>query len=82
MKRSFLEEITAEEVLKKEKQTYLDVRMQVEFDEECIPSAVHIPLDELARISRRRDRGDTCCIYPDLIMRIKRGVTPLQLMNN
>ena len=47
MKSSFLEEISAEEVLKKENPAYLDVRMQMEVNEERIPNAIHIPLDEL-----------------------------------
>ncbi|RJQ44427.1 MAG: hypothetical protein C4538_10430 [Nitrospiraceae bacterium] len=47
LKTSFLKEISAEEVLKKDDPTYLDVRMKMEFNEERIPHALHIPLDEL-----------------------------------
>jgi len=63
MKKSFLEEVAAEEVLKKEKQTYLDVRMQMEFDEERIPSAVHIPLDELRQRYSELDPSKEYYVY-------------------
>jgi CRP-like cAMP-binding protein len=49
MKSSFLREVTAEDVLgsKDKNCVLLDVRMHVEFEEEHIPGAIHIPLDEL-----------------------------------
>ncbi len=63
MKSSFLDEISAEEVLKKENPAYLDVRMQVEVDEERIPNAVHIPLDELRQRYSELDPSKEYFIY-------------------
>ncbi len=49
MKSSFLEEVAPEDVLSKTNRplTYIDVRMQMEFNEEHLPDAINIPLDEL-----------------------------------
>jgi CRP-like cAMP-binding protein len=49
MTSSFLEEVDPEDVLSEtsEQSNYLDVRMRMEFDEEHIPDAINIPLDEL-----------------------------------
>ena len=51
MKSSFFEEISPEEVLaiNKESCIFLDVRTQMEFDEERLPEAINIPLDELRK---------------------------------
>jgi CRP-like cAMP-binding protein len=63
MKSSFLEEISAEEVLKKENPAYLDVRMQMEVNEERIPNAVHIPLDELRQRYAELDPSKEYFVY-------------------
>lgn len=49
MKSSFLKEVTADDVInsKEKNNVLLDVRMHVEYEEEYIPGAIHIPLDEL-----------------------------------
>lgn len=63
MKKSFLEEVAAEEILKKENPAYLDVRMQMEVDEERIPSSVHIPLDELRQRYSELDPSTEYHVY-------------------
>lgn len=63
MKSSFLDEISAEELLKKEHPTFLDVRMQMEVDEERIPNAVHIPLDELRKRYSELDPSKEYYVY-------------------
>jgi CRP-like cAMP-binding protein len=63
MKSSFLDEISAEEVLKKENPAYLDVRMQMEVNEERIPNAVHIPLDELRQRYSELDPSKEYFVY-------------------
>jgi CRP-like cAMP-binding protein len=63
MKVSFLDEITADDVLKKNRQNYLDVRMQMEYDEERIPDAVHIPLDELRQRYAELDPAREYYVY-------------------
>lgn len=49
MKSTFLQEVTAEDVInsKDKNNVLLDVRMHVEYEEEHIPGSIHIPLDEL-----------------------------------
>ncbi|MHC4184102.1 MAG: cyclic nucleotide-binding domain-containing protein [Planctomycetota bacterium] len=49
MKSSFLEEVPPEDVRKEmeTKHQFLDVRMDMEFEDEHIPGAINIPLDEL-----------------------------------
>lgn len=51
MQSTFLKETTAEEVLSQTDKTinYLDVRMKIEYNEEHIPGALLIPLDELRK---------------------------------
>jgi rhodanese-related sulfurtransferase len=51
LKSSFLQEVESHEVPGQEEGNiaFLDVRMKVEFDEEHIPGAINIPLDELRR---------------------------------
>lgn len=63
MKSSFLDEISPEEILKKENTAYLDVRMKMEVDEERIPDAVHIPLDELRRRYSELDHSKEYFVY-------------------
>jgi CRP-like cAMP-binding protein len=64
MKSSFLEEVPADEAMKNQgDSTFLDVRMQMEFDEEHIPDAVNIPLDELRKRYSDLDRGKDYYVY-------------------
>jgi CRP-like cAMP-binding protein len=65
MKSSFLDEIASEDVLSNEKRQYvfLDVRMQMEYDEEHILSAVNIPLDELRRRYSELDPSKEYYVY-------------------
>jgi CRP-like cAMP-binding protein len=63
MKASFLDEITSEDVLKKDQKNYLDVRMQMEYDEERIPDAIHIPLDELRQRYAELDPSREYYVY-------------------
>jgi CRP-like cAMP-binding protein len=65
MKSSFLEEITAEEVLSLHPQdvTYLDVRMKIEYDEEHIPDSKLLPLDELRGSYDELDRDKQYYVY-------------------
>ena len=48
MKASFLEEVFPEDVIDKEV-NYLDVRMPIEYEEEHIPQARLVPMDELRK---------------------------------
>lgn len=59
MKATFLEEISADEVMKPENHdnVLLDVRMDVEFEEEHIHGSLHIPLDELRKRFEELDYG-------------------------
>ena len=65
MKSSYLEEVNPADVLSetKEQINYLDVRMQTEFDEEHIPDAIHIPLDELRNRYPELDRSKEYHVY-------------------
>ncbi|MBI4849388.1 MAG: cyclic nucleotide-binding domain-containing protein [Nitrospirae bacterium] len=63
MKSSFLDEIAAEDVLKIEHPAFLDVRMQMEFDEERIPNTMHIPLDELRKRYSELDPSKEYFVY-------------------
>jgi CRP-like cAMP-binding protein len=64
MKSSFLEEISAQDILDgKEEKSFLDVRMQMEFDEEHIKDAVNIPLDDLRTRYSELDRSKEYHVY-------------------
>jgi rhodanese-related sulfurtransferase len=65
MTSSYLEEIDPEDVLSKtnEQSNYLDVRMQMEFEEEHIPDAINIPLDELRNRFSELDPSREYYIY-------------------
>jgi rhodanese-related sulfurtransferase len=81
MKSSFLEEITPEDVLSKTKGqlNYIDVRMQMEFDEEHIPEAINIPLDEFRN---RYSELDTSKEYYIYCLMGARSATATFLMNS
>ena len=65
MKSSFFEEISSEEVLtmSKEPCVFLDVRTQMEFDEERLPGAINIPLDELRKRYSELDYSKEYYVY-------------------
>jgi CRP-like cAMP-binding protein len=64
MKSTFLDEVSAQDVLNTNKENkYLDVRMKMEFDEEHIPDAVNIPLDELRNRYPELDRSKEYYVY-------------------
>jgi CRP-like cAMP-binding protein len=64
-KSSFLDEVEAEEIPTggEWKADYLDVRMKAEFDEEHIPGAVNIPLDELRTRYSELDESKEYLVY-------------------
>ena len=65
VKSSFLEEVYPEDVDPEADRstTFLDVRMKMEYDEERIPGAVNIPLDELRRRYTELDRSKEYYVY-------------------
>jgi CRP-like cAMP-binding protein len=64
-KSSFLEEVEPESILPGTENhiNYLDVRMKMEFDEEHIPGAMNIPLDELRKRYAELDQSREYYIY-------------------
>jgi rhodanese-related sulfurtransferase len=81
MKSSFLEEITPEDILSNTKGqiNYIDVRMKMEFDEEHIPEAINIPLDEFRH---RYSELDTSKEYYVYCLMGARSATAAFLMNS
>lgn len=64
MRSSFLKEIAYEKVQEDKKdQIYLDIRMKAEFDEEHIPTAINIPLDELRNRFAELDKSAEYYVY-------------------
>jgi CRP-like cAMP-binding protein len=65
IKPSYLDEVNPEDVLSTAQGSvnFLDVRMQMEFDEEHIPEAVNIPLDELRDRYSELDQSKEYHIY-------------------
>jgi len=65
LKSTFLDEVNPEDVLSKAKEqfNYLDVRMQMEYDEEHIPDAINIPLDELRKRYSELDQSRKYYVY-------------------
>jgi CRP-like cAMP-binding protein len=65
MKSSFLEEVSPEEIPseKNSQPDFLDVRMKMEFEEEHIPEAINIPLDELRRRYSELDYSKEYYVY-------------------
>jgi CRP-like cAMP-binding protein len=58
LKASFLEEVSFDDIIfdEEERPVFLDVRTQAEFEEEHLPNAVNIPLDELRQRYEDFDR--------------------------
>jgi rhodanese-related sulfurtransferase len=65
VKSSFLEEIYPEDTDAESDSgiTFLDVRMKMEYDEERIPGAINIPLDELRSRYGELDRAKQYYVY-------------------
>jgi len=80
VKSSFLEEVSPEDVRYEADPgvAFLDVRMQMEFDEERIPGSVNIPLDELRRRYGELDRSKAYYVY---CLMGSRSATAAFLMN-
>lgn len=80
-KASFLKEVEPDDVPYSEggQLNYLDVRMKSEFDEEHIPGAVNIPLDELRRRYAEFDRNKEYHVY---CLMGARSATAAFLMNS
>lgn len=61
MKSAFLKEVFPEDI--PEKPTLLDVRMNMEYDDEHIPDALNIPLDELRKRYAELDTSKEYYVY-------------------
>ena len=81
VKSSFLEEVYPEDVpsIAEGHISYLDVRMSMEYEEEYIPGAVNIPLDELRRRYAELDRSKEYYVY---CLMGARSATAVFLMNS
>lgn len=65
LKPSFIENISPEKAIKKSEEgaVFIDVRMPVEYEEEHIPKAINIPLDELRKRCRELDLYSEYYVY-------------------
>jgi CRP-like cAMP-binding protein/rhodanese-related sulfurtransferase len=64
MKSFFLDEVSSDDALNdREKVPFLDVRMQMEYDEEHIPDSINIPLDELRKRYSELDKNKEYYVY-------------------
>lgn len=65
LKPSFIENISPEEALKKAEEgvIFLDVRMHIEYEEEHIPEAINIPLEDLRKRCRELDPYNEYYVY-------------------